>query len=329
MNRAAWILAGLFVVLVVVLIFMLGDGGGEETTTSSSSAVSSMPETTTTMPTTTTSVSETTTTSLEETTTTVEETTTTLLAGNWAADPVVMAGFGALGWWDGSSWVQVQPDTTLPLSGGESYQVAVLGLQATITGGAPETVCEPLENPGVSLANDQLLGDWPGPYGVAISAPWDITPHLVEELSDDGTYAAFASQLLSERGLSVPNPVIKQLIRADLDGDGVNEVIVVSEDVTPGLLAEPGDYSIVFMRKAVQGEVQTAVLGDSVVLDIAEGETPFVTSFSVGAVSDLNGDGKMEVVVSSAYYEGLGVEVWEYVNDDLGPVMQISQGCGV
>jgi hypothetical protein len=328
MNRVAWILAGLFVVLVVVLIFMLGDNGTGDTTTSSSSATSTFPETTTTAAQTTTTVAETTT-SLEDTTTTVAETTTTGLEGNWADDPVVVSGFGALGWWDGVSWVQVQSDTALPLSGGESYQVAVLGLEATTTGGAPESVCEPLENPGVSLANEQLLGDWPGPYGVAISAPWDITPHLVEQISDDGTYAAFASQLLSERGLTVPNPVVKQLIRADLEGDGVNEVLVVAEDVTPGLLAQPGDYSIVFMRKAVEGEVQTAVLGDSEVVDLAEGETPFVESFSVGAVSDLNGDGKMEIVVSSAYYEGLGVQVWEYVNDDLGPVIQIGQGCGV
>jgi hypothetical protein len=61
---------------------------------------------------------------------------------------------------------------------------------------------------------------------------------------------------------------------------------------------------------------------------ITDAEHAFLISFTVGTVADLNGDGKMEIVVDSAYYEGLGVEVWEYVNDDLGPVPRVSVGCG-
>jgi hypothetical protein len=45
-------------------------------------------------------------------------------------------------------------------------------------------------------------------------------------------------------------------------------------------------------------------------------------------VPDLNDDGKMEIVLSSAYYEGLGVEVFEWIDDDQGLVSQITQGCG-
>jgi hypothetical protein len=37
----------------------------------------------------------------------------------------------------------------------------------------------------------------------------------------------------------------------------------------------------------------------------------------------------MEVVLTTAYYEGIGVEVWEHVNDDQGLLPQISVGCGV
>ena len=78
------------------------------------------------------------------------------------------------------------------------------------------------------------------------------------------------------------------------------------------------------MRKIVEGEVHTAILGDSVVITP---EGSFVVGFSVGAVADLSGDGKMEVVVDSAFFEGLGVEVWEYVNDDLGFVSVLQTGC--
>ncbi|MGH8871324.1 MAG: hypothetical protein ACRDWS_05060 [Acidimicrobiia bacterium] len=329
MNRTAWVLAGLFVVMVVVIIFMLGDeeDGGVTTTTSLASATTSAGTTTPEAGPTTSLGAATTTTVAETTTTTVPTTTTTSAAveGNWSDTPIVAAGFGALGWWDGEGWVQVEAGTALPVVGGEDYQVALLGLEAIIGGGAPTTSCDPLDNPGVVFENEQVLGDWPGPVGVAISAPWILVPHLVEEIEDDGTYAAFAGELLAERGLNVPDPVIKQLLQIDLEGDGVNEVLVVAEDVTNGLFAEDGDYSIAFLRRTVQGAVNTAILGESV---IVTADDPYVSSFSVGAVADLNGDGKMEIVLTSAYYEGIGVEVWEYVDDDLGPIPQIAAGCG-
>jgi hypothetical protein len=313
----------LVVIVVVLIIFFTGDQAGEPTTTTFGGSTSSTIEGTTT-------TGDAPTTTSEATTSTVATTSTTVagLEGNWAEEPLVVAGFGALGWWDGGSWIQVEEGTVLPIAGGEDYQVALLGHEAITTGGAQELLCEPLNNPGVVLADDEALGEFPGPIGVAISADWLLTPFVAEETTDDGTYSAVAAELLEARGLTVASPVIKQVIRVDLEGDGVNEVVVVAEDVPPHLLAEAGDYSIAFLQKVVEGEVATSVIGESVVLEPAEGETPFVLSFTVAAIADLNGDSRMEIVLDSAYYEGLGVEVWEYVNDDLGPLSQISAGCG-
>jgi hypothetical protein len=325
MRRWTIALSILFVVIVVVLIIVsTGDQAGETTTTTIGSS------TTSTAPGTTTTGDEPTTTNPETTTTSLETTTSTAVAleGNWAEEPLVVASFGALGWWDGAGWVQVDEGTSLPVAGGEDYQIAVLGVEAITTGGGEELLCDPLNNPGVVLADDEMLGDWPGPYGVAISADWVLVPHFVAETTDDGTYAAVASGLLAERGLTVPNPIIKQVIRVDLEGDGVNEVLVVAEDVADSLLAEEGDYSIAFLQKVVQGDVATSVIGESVVVELEEGETPFVLSFTVAAIADMNDDSMMEIILDSAYYEGVGVEVWEYVNDDIGPLAQISAGCG-
>jgi len=275
-----------------------------------------------------------TTTTAEPTTTTEPATTTTgpvLLPGDWADRPMIVSAFGALGWWNGSSWVQVESNTSLPVEGGEDYQVARLGVEATTTAGPETLTCEPVGSPGVELAEPELLGEWPGPYGVAISAPWELVPHVVEEIDDNGTYAGFAAELLAARGLNVAEPQIKQLIRADLEGDGVNEVIVVAEHLEDGLspLASSGDYSIAFMRKVVDGEVQTAILGEAVITDPGTPEDPEINlAFAIGAVADLSGDGTMEVVVSSAYYEGLSVEVWEYFNDDFGMIPAVTAGCG-
>lgn len=330
MNRTAWILAGLFVVLVVVIIFVVGSGEEEPTgPTTTTIDVTTTTGSGTTSPEaapTTTTTGATSTTGPTTTTTTAVTTTTARLEGNWADEPLVVSRFGALGWWDGSGWVQVESNGALPVAGGEDYQVAFLGLEAIVGGGEPTTLCEPLNNSGVVVENEQVLGDWPGPVGVAISAPWILAPHLVEEKEDDGTYSAFAAALLAERGLDVAEPPIKQLLQMDLEGDGVNEILVVAEDVSQGLFAEDGDYSIAFMRRTAQGEVVDVILGESV---IVTADDPVVNSYSVGAVADLSGDATMEVVLTTAYYEGLGVEVWERAGEGQGMAPVISAGCGV
>jgi len=314
----------LIFLLALSLIFAAcGDSDGETTSTQSAETSTSSTDTSTTMAETTTTV--------PETTTTEATTTTTELAGNWADEPLVVSRSGALGWWDGGNWVQVDELTSLPVSGGEDYQVVLFGSDEIVSGGTPTILCEPVFNPGVELGDADALGDWPDPVGVAISAPWDLTPHFVQEETDDGTYSDFARPLLVARGLDVENPVIKQIIRFDLDGNGENEVLVVAEDIedSDSLFAQEGDYSLVFLRIVVEGEVQTAILGESIVDELQEGVTPFVLSHSIAAVADLSGDGKMEMIIHEVYYEGSGWTVWEYVNDDLGAVFQIGSGCGV
>ena len=250
-----------FAAVLVLLIAACSPDEAVDSTTSSTSG-SATTSVAGTVPAPTATTPETTTPAV--TTTTESATTTTVVAGNWAPQPLVVSAFGALGWWNGSDWVEVDTLTSLPITGGEDYQIAVLDLTATTTGGPETIVCEPLNNIGVELAHPELLGEWPGPYGVAISAPWELAPHLVQSVSDDGTYARFASELLANRGLVVAEPTIVQLLRVDLEGDGVNEVIVVAEDIVGGFLPIAGDYSIAFLRKVVEGEAQTAILGESV-----------------------------------------------------------------
>ncbi|MCI0679147.1 MAG: hypothetical protein L0Z63_08935 [Actinobacteria bacterium] len=283
----------------------------------------------TTVITATTTTPDATTTPLETTTTTTSPVSTTTtdpgLAGDWADEPLITTGFGALGWWDGSGWARAEEYDALPVVGGEDYQLISVMASGVIVGGPQALVCDPLELLGVVFDEDvDQLGEWPGPYGVALSAPWGVQPHLFEPVTPDDSHAAYASDLLASRGLDVPDPQIKQVFRTDLEGDGVNEVLIVAEDIQGGYFPNEGDYSILFLRKVIGGGVETAVIGESVMTN----DTDFPVAFSVGGVGDLNGDGKMEIVVSAAYYEGLGVEVWEYVDDDIGPTPVLSVGCG-
>lgn len=307
---------------LVVLVAACSPGEtADSTTTSTPSTTTSTSETPTTTP------APTTTTTRSATTTSIDSTTTApTLSGDWADQPLIVTDFGALGWWNGTDWLDAESEGAIPVAGGEDYQTIVGDSLGITTGGAQQTVCDPLGLIGVVLDDPDLLGEYPGPYGVAISAPFDLQPYLYDDDDpDDGTYAAFAADLLSSRGLDVDDPVVKQLVRTDLEGDGVNEVLVVAEEVTPGLLLQPGDYSILFMRKVVEGEVQTAVLEETIVMDEAD---QFLGAHSVGTVADLNGDAKMEIVSNSAFFEGFGVAVWEYIDDDLGATLRLERGCG-
>lgn len=290
----------------------------ETTTTLDSTTTTTLEDPTTTVPSTTTSA---------PTTTQPPTTTTTGVQGNWAAQPLIIARMGALGWWNGASWIDAQEAGALPVAGGESYQVARVGLaDEVVTGGPPIVQCEPfVNNLGVDVDQPGLLGEWPGPAGVAISAPWELQPHLVEPFTDDGTYSQFAKGLLANRGLNVDSPVIKQAFRLDLEGDGINEVLVVAEGLTNGYFTTNGDYSMVFLRKVIEGEVATAVLAATVITDET---TQYFVGYSIGAIADLNNDSKMELIVNTADSEGFGVAMWEYVNNDLGPVLILQTGCG-
>lgn len=326
MRRWIIALSAVLVALIGVLVFMLTRDDEPSSSTTTSLAVA-----TTSGSVTTTAPGETTTTAARSTTTSTPASTTTEatgLEGNWASQPLVAAPFGALGWWEGDGWAQVEEGSSLPISGGEDYQIALLGTEGVITGSGQELLCDPLNNPGVIFEDEEVLGDFPGPVGVAISADWELVPYLVEEISDDGSYAAVASSLLAAAGLDVPDPVMKQVIRFDLEGDGVNEVAVVAEDVTEGLFGETGDYSLAFVQKVIDDQPENILLGQSILTEATEGEAPIVVSFTIAAVADLNGDGEMEVVLDSAYYEGISVEVWQFMPSDVGGGSVISSSCG-
>lgn len=182
-----------------------------------------------------------------------------------------------------------------------------------------------------------IVGLSPDPYAdyqpfepspVAVSAGWDLTPFPVTALpTDSGPYLQVASDFLASRGFEEPSPVITQLFRTDLEGDGADEVVIVADN-HGGEFFRAGVYSVVLVRKVVAGEVQTAVLHESIVTAFEDGETPFTVTGHVVAIADLDGDAVMEIVLDEAYYEGSASLVWDYADDDLGFVEVLSTGCG-
>ncbi len=86
---------------------------------------------------------------------------------------------------------------------------------------------------------------------------------------------------------------------------------------------------MLLLRKIVRGDVETAVIGFRHVVDPGDDSVPpLLTRLRFSAIGDLNGDGTMEIATTWQFYEGSGQEVFEYVDDDLGPVLVLEGGCG-
>ena len=169
---------------------------------------------------------------------------------------------------------------------------------------------------------------WPYTYPIAISSNWDLTPHDVESLNlESEIYKGFASEVLADLEIIDPDPNLITLIRTDLEGDGIDEVIIGAERISGSLISpSPGDYSILFMRKIVGGDVtQQLIAGDVYVGEMSYG---MLSSYRLIAVADLNGDNRMEVTAQYGYYEGSSTHVLEYINDIEGLQEVLVVGCG-
>jgi hypothetical protein len=250
-------------------------------------------------------------------------TTTPPPAGTAPTGPIV-AREGILGSWSGSAWVRWDVGAAAP--GGDEYQIVRLGDPITTAVGRASTVtCSVQSEPGVDVGLG-FTGRPLDPAPIAVTGVADPRPRPVAVLGTaDPAYREAAVDVLAGLGITGADPTISQVVRADLDGDGADEVVVVAERLADpeGLVAQEGDYSVAFVRRVEGGDVRSTVIASSV----AEGG-PFVEVFRVGAFADLNGDGRMEIVLDGLYYEGSAVTVHELRADGTVPEV-LSAGCGV
>ncbi len=173
-------------------------------------------------------------------------------------------------------------------------------------------------------------------YGLV--APWKIAPRKIERLPlDNAVYQKVMAAELVARGIKAPVQMT-QVLKADLDGDQSDEVILVAqrpalsanyELVGMGYAMKAHDYALAIVRKLTSSGVKTFVLRQAWAkadFDV-NSTTNLPPRFAqwVNGVADFDGDGKMEVLVNSILYEGYGFEVFGWNNKKFE--MRFEWGC--
>ena len=172
----------------------------------------------------------------------------------------------------------------------------------------------------------------------AVSAPWNPQPRPVVSFAPTAAHRqAVAAELARYKIQKAPN--ITQALRTDLDGDGREEVILsanqpgfsMSEGSIEGRYAsEVGDYGLVMVRKLLSDtDLRTFVLDVTHLdkpFDGSEG-MPTVITRRIGAILDLDGDGRMEIITEDWVHEGWGSKVWRWDGRRFAKVLE--WGCGV
>jgi len=217
-----------------------------------------------------------------------------------------------------------------------TYQVYSLTKQTgQITAGKPKSIEE--------VCPDTLtvsLSSKPKDGVIGLAATWNALPR--KPLIADATQSVYVEAVrdfLKTHGIADPKVQITRILRVDLDGDGEEEVLIsatnyFTEDKSDHSAApfpeapiespRPGSYSIVILRRVVGGKVQTQLVAGEI---YAKTEPVAAHVYNVAAVLDLNGDGKLEVIVDSFYYEGGQTTIYRCQPDKIEEVLSVE--CGV
>lgn len=187
--------------------------------------------------------------------------------------------------------------------------------------------------PEVEICSDVWIATFterPSIGTIGLAAPWNALPRPVRSMdTTQPVYRKAIAEFLAGRGMRDPRINVTQIIRADLDGDGEEEVLISATNYQGDEESAPtesraGDYSFVLLRQVRAAKVETKLIDGEFHKKDKTFNAPNV--HRVEAILDLDGDGKMELVLSGNYYEGGTTTIYRYTPAAVKKLVDVSCG---
>ena len=167
---------------------------------------------------------------------------------------------------------------------------------------------------------------------IGANAKWNPLPRNPKKLGlTNKTYQKIGLDFLKTKGMKVKSLKLENAFSIDLEGDGTDEIFIEATNYKDkngeiGGVARAGNYSFVVMRKNINGKPKDFLI---------EGEfhpkkpkiEDYISEFDLSAFADLNGDGKMEIILNNLYsYGGESTEIYELKKNVLKNVLSVECG---
>ena len=227
-----------------------------------------------------------------------------------------------LGGWNGTAFVGPARRTAPEWAQGR--EIRVTSLDRIVIGsqiGPTSEACDGIDGPEVRVPVRTARPLGSGFNAVAVEGAWPLQPRSVVSVEREiPSYTTAATRLLGSRVPSDADGQIRQIVLADLDGDG-NETSVVVYESVPASARDGSGFSLLFTIDTTSGratEVESSVVPPRRRPNAPP--RPAATRFRVIDVADLNADRIMEVVVRSWDQERVGAAVYEPQGRDLDRV---------
>lgn len=157
-------------------------------------------------------------------------------------------------------------------------------------------------------------------YDMAISADWDLFPRGYQSLdTDQPEYLSLAEEMIAGEGVADPVTELKQVISVDLDGDGTDEILIAADNTVDGQFEQvgKGDNAVLIFRKMIDGQPVDQLVDSYILTEDLDYASVYRILYETMTCADLDGDGVLEVVIKSWYYEGVTYSVYKLVGDHL------------
>lgn len=155
------------------------------------------------------------------------------------------------------------------------------------------------------LEDEQLVSF----VALSADADWDLYPRpYTEQSAESPEYQALVENMLLQAGISDPVTTLTQVVTADLDGDGTDEVLLSSGNATDSQILpwKKGDNSIVVFHRMSGGQSVDQIVDSYIFTEDPEGfpeNCKYPEDYEtriwlyIKNCVDLDGDGSLEVVI--------------------------------